>query len=83
MGFAAAFPLMGLADGVEAVIPTFDVGVTMELLPIPVFIPGGAAALPALAFAGEEASEILVSSSINDTNTKEFITVPAYSSAWV
>ena len=82
MGFAALAPLMGFAVGFAEVIPTLDVGDTMELLPIPDFIPTGARALPALAFAGL-ASEILVSSSMNDTNTKEFITASAYSSAWV
>ena len=81
MGLAAVAPLMGLFDGLPPAIPTFDVGVTMELLPIPVFIPRGAAALPALALAGEEDSEILVNSSINDANTKEFIACLAYSSA--
>jgi hypothetical protein len=82
VGLAALAPLIGFADGFAVVIPTFDVGDTMELLPIPDFIPTGASALPALAFAGL-ASEILVSSSMNDVNTEEFITASAYSSAWV
>jgi hypothetical protein len=61
-------------------MPTLDVDVTMELLPIPDFIPKGAAALPALAFTGDDSSAILVSSSMNDANTKVFISGSAYSS---
>lgn len=79
MGLAAWLPLIGFADGLVPEMPTLDVALTMELLPNPVFIPMGAAALPALAFAGDAASEILVSSSMNDANTKVFISVSTYS----
>ncbi len=71
---------MGFADGFALLeMPTLDVDVTMELLPIPDFIPEGAAALPALAFAGLEDSEILVSSSMNDASIVGFIDNVRYS----
>jgi len=79
VGFAGFASLRGFEDGLADVMPTFDVVVTMELLPIPDFIPEGAAKFPWLAVAGDELSEILVSSSMNDANTKGFISVSAYS----
>jgi hypothetical protein len=64
--------LIGFDFGFATEMP-FDDDVTMALLPIPDLVETGAAKFPPLAAAGVLASEIFISSSMNDANIKGFI----------